>query len=921
MSAAEQSISSYISGVIPPRFFTLALDSVHAVKRIFRQVDELSLSDVERTDKSPHEMTLLTPFFAMNHILGNILNSVIDYRLADLLKSETAILSLRAKQDSEPESLKWYSEEVIAWIESLNIKKSPKWRPMESDEKAFLAEYVDIWANIPRFRKFVNKCIDEFYSLESKNQYKAPYSTICQSNGTGKSRLLCEFAKKHSSVYICLAPHSDSCFPKHNNYVRELLKPSEEHLRAKTEFELAESVLRLLQAAFEFLNKNGWDAAALFEKQNITDPDPRHKNEMRRELDSVRHYPKSSIYNISKLVSHFIEKVNPILSTYNAEKAGFPNPTIVLIIDEARFMLDCNLREISPFELFRRTLGKIGNLLKPSKIKIFAILADSCGKLSSFTPSQRDESLNRAPTDSDRFKLFDPFFLVCNMDIFADPRVPLKAEDAFKSLNIFKKGRPLWNGFLSKGTSENAGLHEAVDVAFDKLYDDRVNSPDCNIALSIACLNLRVALEIEESSSFAEILPARHMRFITGISSSRDMITSEYPSEPILSHAASIHMAQTSFLRPAITLHNCLAGLQNNFVKPEGLCSLMTQFVFILARDRCIFGPRRASSEEDLPDIDANIIYPPSFPCLTLREFLLQLHADSISTLKAKKLKSSSPRAKMLQTLLSASLNFSHFVKICYTPTVQDLRSAYLRGCAFACADNQAGIDLIIPLKLDKKITNSECVFKTTGEQAPQDGFFNDNDALLETELPQLAAPRAGPIQSDGFINEEEEALIKSISETIHRRQYPEEPEGTEFPLNDFSFLLVKTKIYSNSEGKTYPKMHPGNCGIMDPNTIDRPFFALRNNMRGKNPIKRMATDTEKPFRFGLVLGEFKTATTPCLNYHKLDEDEDLGDLITKLIDGRFKSVTHLPDMLDRLIFAGGGEINELKFSQNTLFG
>ena len=508
------------------------------------------------------------------------------------------------------------------------------------------------------------------------------------------------------------------------------------------------------------------------------------------------------------------------------------------------------------------------------------------------------------------------------MDIFADPKIPLKAEEAFKTLNIFKKGRPLWNGVLQGGSSEIERVTEAVELALTKISNGTRKVEESSIVLSIACLNLRVALEVRSSGHLAESLPAKHMRYITAISSSRDMVMSEYPSDPILSHAAAIHMAQTTPTRPSIILNHLIAGLEHNLVSPGEIGEVMTQFVLILARDQCVFGRRTGCI-----GLSASLMYPLTYPSVTLREFLLQINTAAISTLESEfQANSIDPRAHMLQSLLSASVNFSHFVKISYTPTLEDLRLAYLRGCAFACADNQVGIDLIIPLKLERKptqlshsyMTRRRSLLVTKGEKSPQGGVFPNNDALLKADIAQFVTAKNGQCERKRVINDDAE-LIKKTAKHLRRRQYPKEPPGTEFPLNEISFGKIQTKNTPSSNNKADLKMHPGNCGIMDPNTIDRPFFALRNNLRGKNPIKRMATDTEKPFRFGLVVGEFKTATAPCLNYHKLDNDEDLGDLITKVIDARLKPVAQLPETLDRITLAGGGEINKVKFTEKAL--
>ena len=81
--------------------------------------------------------------------------------------------------------------------------------------KAFDRAFQDPSDLSERFTLFINKCMHEY---ETTKDYYAPYTTLIQASGTGKSKLLKNFAD--SRMAVCVSPnqaaiHPDHILPKH----------------------------------------------------------------------------------------------------------------------------------------------------------------------------------------------------------------------------------------------------------------------------------------------------------------------------------------------------------------------------------------------------------------------------------------------------------------------------------------------------------------------------------------------------------------------------------------------------------------------------------------------------------------------------------------------------------------------------------
>ena len=408
---------------------------------------------------------------------------------------------------------------------------------------AFATTYVDKWLNIPRLSRFVEERCQEYYS--DMNSFVSPYTSIVQASGSGKSRLLREYANYTPCIYLCLG--SGQCFPRPSEIVRdELIIETSESDRKLGERKMNDVLVRLLAAAFTKAADVNWDPIKFIECQAVG-------------LDS-----KSPDNQIEAKFKNDI-KLSPAVALkriIDAAPKSAKYPTMVLILDEARGLLNEKSETVSAFRIFRRAWADLAQALKGKGIQIFALLTDTTSRVANFSPSTNQDSslrfLSNTIIEPGPTRLLKPYFMVTNMDIFVQSGYPRTSDEAFAIENIVRRGRPIWYVTLASASDSENGINTAFKLARRKVSCG-ANLTDMKgnlYVISMAALGMRVVLDVHSYGALAETLSSASMRCITSISESRDAVLTEYPSDPILSHAASMITSQYQTLRPSETLRN-----------------------------------------------------------------------------------------------------------------------------------------------------------------------------------------------------------------------------------------------------------------------------------------------------------------------------------------------------------------------------
>ena len=203
---------------------------------------------------------------------------------------------------------------------------------------------------------------------------------------------------------------------------------------------------------------------------------------------------------------------------------------------------------------------------------------------------------------------------------------------------------------------------------------------------SIACLSVRFPLEFDFSNPNAQILVRKqiehHMRLCTIASSGFDTLFSTVGSEPLLAEAASHFMteSETSPIRE-LSRH-----LDKNCINHGKRGELVAVLLIMQARD--------ALSRRSMGERSVNV-------CQFLETLLGPSFVHTAMT-SPSKVHSEDYKKSLADNFNDARIWFNHVLKIRKTKliNVQHLWKFLTRGAMILCANNQPGVDIVIPVCL-----------------------------------------------------------------------------------------------------------------------------------------------------------------------------------------------------------------------------
>lgn len=157
------------------------------------------------------------------------------------------------------------------------------------------------------------------------------------------------------------------------------------------------------------------------------------------------------------------------------------------------------------------------------------------------------------------------------------------------------------------------------------------------------------------------------------ISEDRETLLVDYPSEPILAEAAAKIMNQHG--------KKILQHLQSSFLKNIAEAGsrgeLVARILLLMAKDSLINDWRE--------------LYSQCVPVLHLLQALIGKQKVKEFGLQDEKM------------LAEGYVNYTHFIKLTYTPDEETLRNLYCRCGAGVCKPTQASYDLVIPVAFQDK--------------------------------------------------------------------------------------------------------------------------------------------------------------------------------------------------------------------------
>jgi hypothetical protein len=491
------------------------------------------------------------------------------------------------------------------------------------------------------FRIYLNR---KHKTWKGNNHY-IPYSTIFQSSGYGKSRLIKEMAKDIPTIYICLRDAKSTGYPLRTNVGADLFERVLRDLKVGDEWKflyVLQNAIQCFQEELKLISCNN-NINNINEELWNRQMDIEFCNKVWTEVQK-----RSANWNSIEF-KDVIDSVDFLTNENSNDDVCF-----LLCIDEARVLISpTNRCNISPFRLFRRALRKV------RWNGFFTLLLDTLSRISNFAPPKLIDPSSRDTTDLS-FELFYPYFRLTTMDIFIDSNN--NYDDEYR--NLAKYGRPLYMSYLQSCADDPQAVDKLNNLLRRKLLGGADNFVQSRQEISsLAILSSVVGFDMSPQSQLASELVASHMATCLSVSEDRERLIIAYPSEPLLSEVALEFMSSLTLSK---ILKHFNALLKKGLVEPGPRGELVARIILAVIAHKL----RRNRPEN------------------TVRKFLEELYNHD------------SPPEIINEEFMEGTIAFTHFTAIDYAPTKERLQQFYTRRSAFIMKRNQPGADICIPVKL-----------------------------------------------------------------------------------------------------------------------------------------------------------------------------------------------------------------------------
>ncbi|TMW56429.1 hypothetical protein Poli38472_006439 [Pythium oligandrum] len=616
------------------------------------------------------------------------------------------------------------------------VKQHEKEDPVSLDSNAlelrneeFTQPYVN--QEIPyRLEACINKCWEQYCAKRPTLSKDAvfPYTTIVQSSGFGKSRLVRELAvltnkrmpnARMRVLYVCVRQSgSSSGYPTKTHIWPDGLFPT---AYPQNDQSLQETLSVLLQTVFH---------NAMLDWANIGNRCFSHFENATTGKATYEAYTRKLFPSNQQKYAGNRDKP---CSSYGSRRV------LVLALDEARWLLETSANDRTGwFRRFRRALNHANDAIAQTYgnfAGIFSVLIDTNSKISNFTPPSTRDPSSREPKTG-KSMLFPPFVLTHTMDIMLERLLEMKygeryvkgtlsSSDYCKFLlmpleetreALASMGRPLWQQYKIRKTGR-PGSQDSSDVEWVKLLWlaaeklvggvelDTIVKDQSNSLRAVTALLCRLGIRPHSWSPLAPSLVADYMAVLSHMNCTHDQFVGSYSSEPVLTFGAarvwykSVVMPRSSAsqLLEYRLLPELRKMLHQEALDTGEVGEIVARMVLLLAMDATGVV---ATGNEDERCYDGKFY--------SVATFLRTLSGDS------EDVRIERGEMRDVETLLepweSWKVGFSHFVKVSQEPTKEALWAMLARRSACILPRNFKGINLLIPIFTPSDNSNEPAV-------------------------------------------------------------------------------------------------------------------------------------------------------------------------------------------------------------------
>lgn len=576
-------------------------------------------------------------------------------------------------------------------------------------------------------------------NIEAKKIY-SPVISICQSSGSGKSKLACSLDEKYPCAYLVLRKDGENSFPEqsrlgnlfqqcsipsaNNNFASKLNETNIGRYSALF-WAIASDYLSLLKELKEKKpDLTGMQIRSHILKEFIAG------NVFGAELQKIESNQDLAIseYSFEKYQAEMTRISNLICQELNLNPQVSP---FIIVIDEANLLsypeYNKDSGQVPRSRLLRRAMHSLG-----TKSNVVFLTLGTKTDYIDLNPVVSSDSIR----DSGRFNLYPPFILSRNTDIFNDEIVKKKInskmlKDPRFILVRFAMGRPIW---------QSLGLSQVVRMARIKLE----NSSDETGQVFVACWMIRTG--IAANPRMVEV--SRHMvksnmATLLNIHPELPIMNICYPSEPVLAMASQEivssdlvkyfnmlrnHLICAAFdrsdLAETLAADICIQAMYKAEpikLEASGSCLDLNDLPFINSQKFMLESQLDAQTLEEktkqfkVPNECIELVSKSYLHHTTVEEFLKVLFKDNYKDLIS----------NIDTRILKGIVSFNHFIRLNRAPKdfkieevdedwectdMEEIISRDLiqlglkRGAAFLMPSSYPGINLLIPVCLEGKL-------------------------------------------------------------------------------------------------------------------------------------------------------------------------------------------------------------------------
>ena len=511
--------------------------------------------------------------------------------------------------------------------------------------------------------------------------YVAPYFSLIQSSGYGKTKLLTELAVDYHVVFICLR-QDGSGIPSRS--------PVADMLLGTVDFELflKVTIMRAVSMSKEELRRcQTHPRAAEFWGGVMTD----------MSSACARNAASNST---GRSMSE--EDVIALKAMVEGAMAEYNSRGLVIVFDESRSLLKewPGDNSINYFRMLRRSLTRCINVCN-----FMAIFADTTLRLNNFAPPKLKFSPSLRMDNLRGRDILDPYYHLFTMgQLAANDLGPsrIDCESVTIAINLsslVSKSRPLfahqWNLFMSSCIDPSERWMDLRQFAIIKLIG--LDAAVGKIAMPLLACRVNF---IPYNDQQNDELVSSHMATLVSVSWDRTQSEVQYVAEPVLGEAACEVMSRLKGSQYADTLgvlRQRVESGQAGVLQDKGdIGEAVAMLILSRKYDLCKQDAKRLSGRP--------VIMAAPVP---LKTFLDKLFASHLQASDA-----SRPRASRASSSVSEVGNndygnangwvsFLQFIKCTKqggVPSRDMLKDAFERRIAYALPTGTAGADLIIPV-------------------------------------------------------------------------------------------------------------------------------------------------------------------------------------------------------------------------------